>query len=65
MGFEKVNKLPKMQNEYGGGYELTEETIAATYLVPDYGIDESWGPRYDSSLQHLSWYDVAKWMRNG
>lgn len=59
LGFEKVNKLPKMQKEYGGGYELTETTIAGkTYLVPDYGIDESWGPRYDSSIQHLSWYNL-------
>ncbi len=66
LGFEKVNKLPVMQDEYGGGYELTPTTIAGqTYLVPDYGIDESWGPRYDSSIQHLSWYDLAKWEAGG
>jgi TonB-linked SusC/RagA family outer membrane protein len=66
LGFEKVNKLPKMQKEYGGGYELTETTIAGkTYLVPDYGIDESWGPRYDSSIQHLSWYNLAVWEAGG
>jgi TonB-linked SusC/RagA family outer membrane protein len=65
IGFEKVNKLPKMQKQYGGGYSLTETDInGQNYLVPDYGIDESWGPEYDGT-QYLSWYDVAKWEAAG
>lgn len=66
VGFEVVSKLPRMQKEYGGGYELTPTQInGKTYLVPDYGIDESWGPKYDPSIQYLSWYDVAKWEAGG
>lgn len=72
LGFERVNKLPIMQNEYGGGYSLTptdivdvDGTVYPGMLVPDYGIDESWGPKYDASIQHVSWYDIAKWEANG
>jgi TonB-linked SusC/RagA family outer membrane protein len=66
LGFEKVNKLPIMQNQYGGGYSLTEEVInGQTFLVADYGVDESWGPRYDSSIKYVSWYDLAKWEAGG
>jgi TonB-linked SusC/RagA family outer membrane protein len=66
VGFEKVNKLPVMQKEYGGGYELTPVEInGVTYNTPDYGIDESWGPKYDSSIDYLSWYDLAKWEAGG
>lgn len=66
VGLEEVNKLPVMQRQYGGGYELTPTDInGKSYLVPDYGIDESWGPAYDASIQHLSWYDVAKWEAGG
>lgn len=66
VGFEVVNKLPKMQKQYGGGYELTPTLInGKTYLVPDYSIDESWGTKYDPSIQYLSWYDVARWEAGG
>lgn len=66
VGFERVNKLPVMQKQYGGGYELTPTDInGVEYLVPDYGIDESWGPEFDPNIQHLSWYDVATWEANG
>lgn len=66
VGLEVVNKLPKMQKEYGGGYELTPTVInGKTYNVPDYGIDESWGPKFDPSIQYLSWYDLAKWEAGG
>ncbi len=65
VGFEKVNKLPEMQKEYGGGYTLSDQVInGVTYKIPDYGIDESWGPKYDGS-QYLSWYDLAKWEAAG
>ena len=74
IGIERVSKLPKLQNQYGGGYGYMaldgyddfEEVVinGKTYSVPDYGMDESWGPKYDGR-QVLSWYDLAKWEANG
>ena len=74
MGIERVTKLPKLQKEYGGGYgymsldgydDFSETVInGVTYTVPDYGMDESWGPKLDGR-QVLSWYDLAKWEANG
>lgn len=67
LGFEKVNKLPVMQNEYGGGYSdfVPAEINGKTYNTIDYGTDESWGPKYDSNIDYLSWYDLAKWEDGG
>ncbi len=76
--FETVTKLPKLQSEYGGGYgykdefaygsagdDFTTTTInGKTYTVPDYGMDESWGPKLDGR-QVLSWYDLLKWRIGG
>ena len=74
LGIERVSKLPKLQKEYGGGYgymaldgydDFSEAEInGVTYTVPDYGMDESWGPKLDGR-QVLSWYDLAKWEANG
>ena len=65
VGFEKVNKLPVMQKQYGGGYAFVTETInGKQYATQDYVDDESWGPKYDNS-QYLSWYDLAKWEKGG
>ena len=80
LGIERVTKLPKLQSEYGGGYgykqvdsegniieddDFFEATInGKTYLTPDYGMDESWGPKLDGR-QVLSWYDLAKWEAGG
>lgn len=61
LGLEKVTKLPKLQSEYGGGYgyagdyanggegdDFTTKTInGVEYTIPDYGMDESWGPKLD------------------
>ncbi|MDP4278691.1 MAG: TonB-dependent receptor, partial [Bacteroidota bacterium] len=66
IGFEVVNKLPVMQNQYGGGYEFTPVEInGKTYNTIDYNSDESWGPAYDGTTQYLSWLDLAKWEQNG
>jgi TonB-linked SusC/RagA family outer membrane protein len=67
LGFEKVNKLPVMQNEYGGGYSdfIEAEINGKTFNAIDYGTDESWGPKYDSNKDYLSWYDLAKWEDGG
>ena len=74
IGIERVTKLPKLQSEYGGGYGYMSldgyddfeevEINGVTYTVPDYGMDESWGPKLDGR-QVLSWYDLAKWEANG
>ena len=74
IGIERVTKLPKLQKEYGGGYGYLTldgyddfgevEINGVTYTVPDYGMDESWGPKFDGR-QVLSWYDLAKWEANG
>jgi len=74
IGFESVSKLPKLQNQYGGGYgymALDEwddfdeiEINGKTYTTPDYAMDESWGPKFDGRPV-LSWYDLAKWEANG
>lgn len=67
VGFEIVNKLPKLQRLYGGGSstDFEQATInGQTYNYPDYATDESWGPRLDGQ-EVLSWYDLAKWEANG
>ena len=67
VGFERVNKLPKLQNLYGGGYGDEFETVTINgvdYLYPDYATDESWGPKYDGQ-KVLTWYDLAKWEAGG
>jgi TonB-linked SusC/RagA family outer membrane protein len=67
VGFEKVNKLPKLQKLYGGGYgEEFEEVVinGQKYRYPDMATDESWGPKYDGK-PFLSWYDLAKWEAGG
>jgi len=66
VGFEVVNKLPKMQRLYGGGYgDFSEVEInGQTYLYPDYATDESWGNKYEGQ-QVLTWYDLAKWEAGG
>lgn len=67
VGFEKVNKLPKLQRLYGGGYGDDFEVVninGKDYLYPDYATDESWGPKYDGQ-QVLTWYDIAKWEAGG
>lgn len=78
LGIEKVTKLPKLQSEYGGGYgyageyaygsdgdDFTTKTInGVEYTIPDYGMDESWGPKLDGR-QVLSWYDLQKWENGG
>ena len=78
VGFETVTKLPKLQSQYGGGYgyagdyaygaegdDMGTATInGKEYLIPDYGMDESWGPKLDGR-QVLSWYDLLTWKNNG
>lgn len=51
---------------YGAdGDDMGTATIyGKEYLIPDYGMDESWGPKLDGR-QVLSWYDLLTWKNNG
>jgi len=70
IGIEKVNKLPKLQRLYGGGYGDADHSFAKvvingkTYLYPEYDEDMSWGPKLEGQ-EVLSWYDLAKWEAGG
>ncbi len=57
ISFENVAFLPDLQTSYGGGFgDFGTATInGEEYNVVGYGIDESWGPRYDASLMALHW----------
>jgi TonB-linked SusC/RagA family outer membrane protein len=58
--FEKVGILPELQTKYGGGYGLNTETVdGVDYLVPDYNVDESWGPKYDKNIEVIHWWGAA------
>src|SRR5690606_3961367 len=50
VSFESIYIRPQLQNYYGGGLadELPTAVInGQTYNIADYGMDESWGPKYD------------------
>ena len=75
VSFEQVALLPTYQNLYGGGYVytgegtdngfITQDINGQTYRLVDYALDESWGPRYDPSIQTLSAFDIFDWEANG
>lgn len=57
--FESLSILPNLQREYGGGLGLRSvEYAGGKYLIPNYNVDESWGPRYDPNKQVLHWWGV-------
>lgn len=57
VSFDKIYRMPKLQRLYGGGYALTPTVInGQTYNLPDYSVDESWGPKYDPNVKYLPWY---------
>lgn len=66
VAMSQVAILPDLQREYGGGSIISDENggtngfetvnINGTdYLVPQYAVDESWGPKYDSNILVLHW----------
>ena len=62
MSFDRAYIAPKLQNEYGGGSSLdfTQQVInGTTYNLPQYEVDESWGPKYDGT-PYLPWYAFDK-----
>lgn len=63
---DKVADLPDLQRSYGGGSYFSDASggvngfeqvniDGSTYSVPQYAVDESWGPAYDESLKVLHW----------
>ncbi|MDC1105545.1 SusC/RagA family TonB-linked outer membrane protein [Prolixibacteraceae bacterium] len=58
VSIEQVNRLPKLQNQYGGGglSSFDEVTIdGQRYSTVAYDVDESWGPKFDPNVQVLHW----------
>ena len=66
LGFDNVSTLPVLQRKYGGGAIVADAdggvngfeqvTVGgSTYSVPQYAVDESWGPRYDPNIQVVHW----------
>ena len=58
VSFENIYIYPNLQNSYGGGLASTLPTATIngqTYNIADYGMDESWGPKYDPNLMYLPW----------
>ncbi|MDR2283499.1 MAG: SusC/RagA family TonB-linked outer membrane protein [Sphingobacterium sp.] len=57
VAFEKLGTTPKLQQQYGGGFNpgFAKATInGQEYDLVDYSADESWGPRFDGQ-QVLHW----------
>ncbi|MDY0200364.1 MAG: SusC/RagA family TonB-linked outer membrane protein [Tenuifilaceae bacterium] len=71
--FEQVSVMPILQNKYGGGAYVTgagssqgfEEALigGSTYLIPQYSVDESWGPRYDPNINVLHWWGAIDYVK--
>ena len=45
-----VTNMLEYQNEYGGGYSQDFIAMSNGQLRPDYGADQSWGPKLDGTL---------------
>ena len=61
--FETAYIAPVLQNEYGGGdsQQFERATIdGQQYNLARYAVDQSWGPKYDSSKMYLPWYAFDK-----
>lgn len=54
---ETISTFPKLQKMYGGGDgEFDVVNInGMDYNLVDYGVDESWGPKYDPNRLVLEW----------
>jgi len=65
--WENVSRLPKYQNLYGAGYGDSFETRVingTTYNIPNYGMDESWGPKLDGT-QVIPFWAMYEWEQGG
>lgn len=59
LSVESIAVFPKMQKLYGGGSgDFGTVNIEGTeYEIADFGVDESWGPKYDPNRSVLQWYN--------
>ncbi|WNH08084.1 SusC/RagA family TonB-linked outer membrane protein [Thalassobellus suaedae] len=66
VNMESVYLMPDLQNKYGGGAIIDDEDggvdgfevaniNGSDYKVVQYGVDESWGPRYNPNISVLHW----------
>ncbi|MBY5957632.1 SusC/RagA family TonB-linked outer membrane protein [Membranicola marinus] len=71
VGFEDAYMMPDLQRKYGGGAIISDadggqdgfEVVnieGQDYKVVQYGIDESWGPRYNPNISVLHWDAFSK-----
>lgn len=70
--WDKANILPVYQKEYGGGLTYSDAKggrlgfkhaliNGKDYLLADYSVDESWGPKYNPEIKVLNWNAFDKW----
>ena len=55
---DEVYKMPNLQKQYGQGSSsdfATANINGQTYNIPEYAVDESWGPKYDPNVTYLPW----------
>jgi TonB-linked SusC/RagA family outer membrane protein len=72
VSWENVTLLPKYQNLYGGG-SVQEDSLGfgvaningKDFLLPDYALDESWGPKYDPNIRVLAFNNLFDWEAKG
>lgn len=76
--WEQVSRLPKFQNQYGGGFIVSDEDggrngfsvlelNGSEYLISQYAVDESWGPELDQGYEVVhwdGWYDYEQGLTN-
>ena len=66
LGFDNVSTIPILQRDYGGGAIVADEDGGVNgfqqishngqdYLIPQYAVDESWGPAYDPNISVVHW----------
>ena len=69
--FEQVYLLPNLQRKYGGGSIIANgvngfqqiDVDGTNYLVPQYAVDESWGPKYDPNVQVVHWWGAEDYVK--
>nr|WP_319398548.1 SusC/RagA family TonB-linked outer membrane protein [uncultured Carboxylicivirga sp.] len=59
VSFEQVNIIPRQQKLYGGSLTTEKAANGEVYETVEYGLDESWGPRYDANRQVVHWWGAA------
>ena len=71
LGFDNVYTIPLLQNSYGGGAIVSDDDGGVNgfeqityngqnYLVPQYAVDESWGPAYYPNISVIHWDGIME-----